>query len=157
VQQTDPQLDTNFLIRLHQNEPEFVAYAIGNQPAGLSYSLAARAEFLASVPAAAAQLQTLEQQYGIQLISWISLSVIDASALRLLGAFQGDPLRRVLHLEDARVLATAFLARERLATGDLQLFKRARDLGLAVDFVGSGPAAARAAAYVPRPVVLPPP
>jgi len=153
----DPQLDTNFLIRLHRNEPEFLAYAQAKQAVGLSYSPAAQAEFVASTPAGGTQLQALERRYGIRLVTGISLSAIDSTAARLQNAFQADPLHRVLHLEDARVAAAAFLANERLGTGDLRLFKRSRDLGLATDFVGSGPAAARAAAYVPQPVAIPPP
>jgi predicted nucleic acid-binding protein len=156
-QPDDPQLDTNFLIRLQRNEPEFLAYARANRAAGLSYSPAAQTEFVASAPAGLAQLQALEQQYGIRLVTGIPLSAIDSAGARLQNAFQGDPLHRVLHLEDARVAAAAFLANQRLATGDLPLFKRARDLGIAADFVGSGAAAARAAAYVPRPVPIPPP
>jgi predicted nucleic acid-binding protein len=152
----DPQLDTNFLIRLQNNEPEFVAYASANPAAGLSYNLAVQAEFLTGAPTSGGQLQLLEQQYGIQLIAGMSLSVIDATAVRLPNAFQGDSLHRVLHREDARIATTAFLTHEPLATGDLQLYKRARDLGLVVDFIGSGPAVAIAAAYVPQPVVIPP-
>jgi hypothetical protein len=46
----------------------------------------------------------------------------------------------------------AVLRGEKLATNDLQFFKRAKDLGLNVEFVGSGDAATNAANYVPRPV-----
>jgi hypothetical protein len=112
-------------------------------------------EFLALGRGTGAQLQLLERQYGLQLIQDVSLSEIDAAAAPLQAAFDGDPFHRILREEDARVAATAFLKRQRLATGDLQLFKRAKDLGLDVDFVGTGQAAARAAAYQPRTVSIP--
>ncbi|MEZ4312945.1 MAG: hypothetical protein R3F14_33400 [Polyangiaceae bacterium] len=60
-----------------------------------------------------------------------------------------------LSAEDARVAATALLRNEKLATNDLQFFKRAKDLGLKVEYVGGGAAAKKAAAYVPTPVVIP--
>ena len=43
----DPQLDTNFLVRLLASELPFVGYAHANRAAGLRYSPAANAEFLA--------------------------------------------------------------------------------------------------------------
>lgn len=151
----DPQLDTNVLIQLVRGAPVFVAYVQAQQVFGLSYNLVAAAEFLALGKGTGAQLQQLDQQYGLQLIQDVSLQEIDAAAARLQAAFVGDPLHRTLRVEDARVAATAFLKQERLATGDIQFFKRAKDLGLEADFVGSGQAAARAAAYQPRIVSVP--
>ncbi len=151
----DPQLDTNILIQLLLGVPEFVAYAQAHQPLGLSYNVVVAAEFLTLGRGTAGQLQLLEQQYGIQLIQDVSLPEIDTAAARLQAAFAGDPFHRVLPEEDARVAATAFLKQERLATGDIQLFKRAKDLGLDVDFVGTAQAAGRAAAYQPRRVNIP--
>jgi hypothetical protein len=151
----DPQLDVNALIRLLGGVPEFVAFAQAQRAAGLSYNRAARAEFLANGLGTQADLDTLEQGYGVVLITETSDAEIDAAAQRLQAAFHGDPLGRILHVPDARVLATALLKTEAVATGDLQLFKRARDLGLSASFIGTGRAAARAAAYVPHPVVVP--
>src|SRR5262249_21122935 len=41
----DPQLDTNFLIRLEKGEPEFVTYARAKQSVGLSYCQIVADEF----------------------------------------------------------------------------------------------------------------
>jgi predicted nucleic acid-binding protein len=153
----DPQLDTNFLIRLHKGEPEFIAYAQANRAAGLNYTQSAADEFLANPLGSATQLLSLEQQYGIIPSVAITATAIDNAATRLQNAFVGAARGRVLRRADAKVLAAAFLTGECLATGDERLFKRGKDLGLNVDFVGSGPAARRAAAYVPLPVVVPPP
>jgi hypothetical protein len=40
--------------------------------------------------------------------------------------------------------------------GDEQFYKRARDLGLDVQFVGTGKGAVNTANYVPKPVQIPP-
>lgn len=149
----DPQLDTNFLIRVMNGETAFVAYAQTHQAVGLSYYLATCAEFLAQ--GTQADLQLLGVRYGIKLSQDVTTQVIDATAARLQLAFHGDPLGRVLHHGDARVAASAYLKKETLATGDLRFYKRSRDLGLNVDFVGTGPSAAKAAAYSPRPVTIP--
>jgi predicted nucleic acid-binding protein len=151
----DPQLDTNVLIQLIRKEPEFVAYVQAEQPLGLSYNVVVAAEFLTLGKGTGVQLQLLEQQYGVKLIQDVSLQEIDTAAARLQAAFARDPLHRTLREEDARVAASAFLKQERLATGDIQLFKRAKDLGLEVDFVGTGQTAARAVAYQPRIVSIP--
>jgi len=153
--EADPQLDVNVLIKLAGGVPEAVAYVQVHLAAGLSYNLAARDEFLASGSGTAAELQGLEQQYGVRPIQDVSLTEIDAAAARLQSAFSGDALGRRLSVADAGIAATARLKAERLATGDLQLFKRARDLGLEVDFVGTGRAAARALGYHPRLVIIP--
>ena len=151
----DPQLDTNVLIQLVRGVPEFVAYAQAHQPLGLGYNQVVAAEFLTLGKGMGAQLQLLQKQYGLQLIQDGSLQEIDTAAARLQAAFAGDPFHRRLSKEDARVAATAFLKQERQATGDIQFFKRAKDLGLDVDFVGAGQAAVRAAAYKPRTVSVP--
>jgi hypothetical protein len=153
----DPQLDTSFLVRLVLGDPPFVAYSLAHQAAGLRYSPAAAAEFLAGGGEAAAQLQSLQQRFGVQPLSGLSGTALDNAALRLQNAFQGAAHGRLLHAEDAKVLAAAFLLGEPIATGDLRLFKRGRDLGLASHFVGSVRPAAVAAAYAPRPVLIPPP
>jgi predicted nucleic acid-binding protein len=152
----DPQLDTNFLVRLLASEPPFVAYAHANRAAGLRYSPAANAEFLAGAGATPAQLLSLNQRFGIQLLTGLSTNALDNAAQRLQNAFLGDALGRVLHAADAKILAAAFLLGEPLATGDLQLFKRGQDLGLLTDFVGINRPAATAVAYVARPIAIPP-
>jgi predicted nucleic acid-binding protein len=152
----DPQLDTSFLIRLAASDPPFLAYAVANRAAGLRYSPAAGAEFLAAGGGSAAQLQSLQQRFGIQAISGLATAALDNAARRLQNAFQGGPRGRVLHAEDAKVLAAAFLLGEPLATGDLRLYKRGRDLGPPVEFVGAVRPTAVAAAYVPQGVVIPP-
>jgi hypothetical protein len=151
----DPQLDVNILIQLLNGVGEFVAFARAQHAVGLTYNNAVRQEFLANGLGSQTDLISLEQDHGITLLSGISDQEMDAAGGRLQAAFVGDVQGRTLRLQDARVLATAFLRKEALATADLQLFKRARDLGLAVLFVGAGRAAARAAAYVPRPVMIP--
>jgi predicted nucleic acid-binding protein len=151
----DPQLDTSFLVRLLLTEPAFIAYARANQSAGLRYSPTACAEFLAGGGATPAQLQSLQQQFGLQPITGLSATALDNTARRLQNAFLGDALGRVLHAADAKILAAVFLLGEPLATGDLQLFKRGRDLGLLTDFVGTNRPAATAAAYVARPIAIP--
>ncbi len=149
----DPQLDANVLIRLLNEVPEFVTYAQKNQQLGLTYNRVTREEFLAQ--GSAEQLQLLEERYGIRL-SQEKMPLLEMGiAARLQAAFHGDPLRRSLQPADAGVAATAFIKKDRLATGDLQFYKRARDLGIDAEYVGAGRAAARAAAYTPRPVIIP--
>ena len=152
----DPQLDTGVLIRLILDDPPFVAYATANQASGLRYGATAEAEFLAG-GGTPSQLQTLQQRFGVQPLIALSATALDNAARRLQNAFHGDPHRRALHAQDAKVLAAAFLVGEPLATSDLRLFKRGRDLGIPVDFVGSGRAAAVASAYAPQWAVIPPP
>lgn len=149
------QLDVNVLIGLLRGVPELVAYAEANQPDGLWYNQASAAEFL--IRGTAADLQALEGRFGLRLIQDVSPAEIDAAARLLQSAFQGDSLGRTLHAADARVLATAYLKKQALATADLALYNRGRDLGLAVDYVGPDPALRRARAYVPRPVMVPSP
>lgn len=149
----DPQLDTNILIRLLRGDAEVVAFVRANRAAGLSYNVYTRAEFLRR--GTRAQLRTLEENYGIRLIREFNPVQIDDVARRLQRAFAGTG--RSLGDADAHVAATAYLKGERLATGDLKFYKRAFDLGLDVEFVGTGPAAARAAAYRPDPVTIPAP
>jgi len=151
----DPQLDANVLIGLLNGIPEFVDYAQMNQPKGLTYNLATRAEFVAGDAGTDAHLQLLEQRFGVNLIQNITKQDLDDVASRLQAAFQGDPQKRSLGEADARVAASAFLRTEALATADLKFFKRLRDLGLIADFIGTGRALARAAAYQPRPVTIP--
>ncbi len=151
----DPQLDVNALIQILRGAAEFVAFAQANRAAGLAYNAAAKAEFLANGLGTQAELDSLARGYGVALIGDVSDQEIDVTAGRLQAAFVGTVPGRVLRLPDARILATAYGKNERLATGDLQLFKRARDLGLAVVFLGSGRSAARASAYVPRSVTIP--
>jgi hypothetical protein len=113
----DPQLDVNALIRILGGDLEFVAFARAHQPPGLSYNRATRGEFLAGGLGSQANLDALELGYGIVLLADVSEQEIDDAALRLQAAFRGDPLGRVLHLPDARVLATALLKDETVATG----------------------------------------
>ena len=96
----------------------------------------------------------LQGQYGIRLANDFTPNEASAMAVRLRNAFGGTG--RVLSTEDARVLATALLQGEKFATGDLQLFKRAKDLGLDADYIGTGNAATRARNYVPQPVQIAP-
>ncbi len=153
----DPQLDTGFLIRLLLADPPFVAYTVTHQAAGLRYSPMAAAEFLAGAGSTVAQLQSLQQQFGVQPLTGLSATALDNAAQRLQNAFQGDPRGRTLHAENAKVLAAAFHLGEPLATGDLRHFKRTRDLGLPTDFVGASRPAAAASAYTPQVVTIPPP
>src|SRR5205823_6314831 len=97
----DPQLDASFLIRLLRGELPFAAYTAANQAAGLRYSHAAEAEFLAGGGGTPAQLQALQQRFGIRPLAGLSVTALDHAAKRLQNAFQGDPRGRVLHAEDA--------------------------------------------------------
>jgi rRNA maturation endonuclease Nob1 len=148
----DPQLDSNFLIRLQQGEQMFVDYATRNRSAGLSVYNMVLTEFLQK--GTIEEFMALQGQYGIRLANDFTPNEVSAVAARLRSAFGGTG--RVLSTEDARVLATAFLQREKFATGDLQLFKRATDLGLDVDFIGTGNAVTKARNYVPQPVQIAP-
>lgn len=152
----DPQLDANVLIRLRAGDPTTVAYARANQAAGLSYNFMTRFEYLAGGAARGgtrADLRVLEETYGIQLRRDISLADIESMGASLRASFAGT--NRILHNFDSEVLASAYLRGERVATGDLQLFKRGRDLGINIEFVGNGRSAQLAAQYRPQPV--PPP
>ncbi|MCI0381252.1 MAG: type II toxin-antitoxin system VapC family toxin [Gemmataceae bacterium] len=146
----DPQVDTNVLIGLVGNVQECVAFAASHKSVGLSYNEATAAEFLAQ--GTAADLQSLEDTYGVRRIEDVSRAEIDTCAALLQQAFRGDPTGRTLHWPDACVVATAYLKNEALATRDLQLFKRGRDLGLQMMYVGTGAAAMKAQVYAPRPV-----
>lgn len=141
----DPQLDANLLMRLSKGDPVAVAYAEANRAAGLSYNFSTRFEFLNG--GTRAELRLLEQKYGISLIRDVPLADIQSTATSLRSAFTDG---RALGYWDSQVAASAFLKGERLATGDLQFFKRALDLGVKVEFVGTGRAAQRAAQYVPH-------
>jgi predicted nucleic acid-binding protein len=151
----DPQLDANSLIRILRGEPEFVAYAAATQTAGLCHNQAAKLAFFANGMGTQNDLDALEKQFGVKLDSRIPDAEMDKAAVRLQTAFWGDVLARVLHTADARILATAFLENEIVATGDLRLFKRAKDLGLMAQFIGHGRALRLAANYQPRLVVIP--
>jgi hypothetical protein len=120
-----------------------------SQAAGLSYNVAARGEFLANGLGTRADLRLLQQQYGVNLIRDVPGPVIDSVAPQLRAVFTDV---RVLGVKDSQIAASAFVKGERLATNDLQFFKRAKDLGINVDYVGTGNAATKAANYVPRPV-----
>ncbi len=151
----DPQLDNNLLSQLanfaHPNHAAAVAYAEANKAAGLSVNRAAYKEFLQNF--SKDQFSGLRERYGIKLIREISLEELGSTALRLRKAFDGTG--RAIGEGDAKVAASALLRGEKLATNDLQFFKRAKDLGLNVEYVGSGNAAANAAKYVPQPVTIP--
>ena len=83
----DPQLDANFLIKLSAGVPEFVAYAVAQQAAGLRYNEVTQGEFLAAGHGNVGQLQQLEQQYGLELIKDVPLPDLNAAAIRLQAAF----------------------------------------------------------------------
>ena len=130
----------------------FVDYATRYRSAGLRVYSMVLTEFLQK--GTIEEFMALQRQYGIRLSNDFTLNEVSAVAARLRSAFRGTG--RVLSEEDARVLATAFLQGEKFATGDLQLFKRAKDLGLDVDFIGTGNAATKASNYVPQLVQIPP-
>ena len=150
----DPQLDSNVLIQILANIPEFVAYALAKQADGLENNEATVLEFLAM--GTQSDLNGLARKYGIIQNIAFSINEIDDTANRRHNAFLGDPLGRNLHDQDARVASTVFLKNEILATGDIQLFQRIRDLGMRADFIGSRWASLKAQANCPRPVKVPP-
>lgn len=152
---SDPQLDVNVLIGLKQQIPEYVAYVQANLADGLRYNEAAANEFL--VNDTPAELQNLEQIFGLSRIQDVTLAEISVVGQWLQDAFLGDPWGRIIHKSDAKIAATAFIKKEKLATGDLRFFKRGLDLGLQMEFIGSGKAKIRALAYVAKPVQIPKP
>ena len=156
VHAVDPQLDANLLQALidhtHVNHAAAKAYALANESSGLSVNRSAYREFLQSF--SKDQFNALRQEYRIRLIREIPLEELQSTSSRLQRAFTDG---RTVSDADARVAASAYLRGERLATNDRQFFYRARDLGLDVEYVGTGEAAARAANYIPRPVTIPSP
>lgn len=121
----DPQLDNNVLSHLanpsHQNHAAAVAYANANKAAGLSVNRHAYREFLVNF--SKDQFKMLKDKYGIKLIREISLEEIEIVGKRIEDAFVGTD--RSISASDARVAASALLRGEKLATNDLQFFKRA--------------------------------
>jgi predicted nucleic acid-binding protein len=122
-----------------------------NKPAGLTINRHTYQKLLANF--SKDQLKAVRETYGIRLIRDVELPQLGDVASRLQRAFAGTG--RAISAEDARVAATAFLRNEQLVTADLQFFKRAKDLGLDVEFIGGGAAARNAASYVPQLVVIP--
>jgi|SRR6516225_193759 hypothetical protein len=149
------QIDVNVLLGIHQKDPDYIAYVQANRANGLRYNEAAANEFL--VHESPAELQNLEQTFGLSRIQDVTLAEIDVAGQLLQDAFLSDPWGRIIHENDARVAATAFIKKEKLATGDLKFFKRGLDLGLQMEFIGSGNAKAKALAYVTKPVQIPKP
>ena len=159
----DPHLDANILIALHDPSHKFHAVAVkfvtDNKAAGLSVSGQSIREFLATGKGVKpADFLKLQKDYGIQVILTPTANEIKATAARLQQAFSGDPLKRVLRDGDAQVAAAAYLRGEKLGTTDLPFFKRCKDLGIDVEFVGVDPSAlSKAANYAPVTVTIPPP
>jgi predicted nucleic acid-binding protein len=154
----DPHLDANILIALSDpknvNHAAALKFVTDNQAAGLSASVQAIREMLAKPGIAPDAFKQLQKAYGIKAIPYLPKQLNDTAA-RLQAAFTDG---RVLRDADARVAANAYLRGEKLGTADLQFYKRAKDLGLDVEFVGSDPGAlAKAANYVPNTVTIPPP
>lgn len=152
----DPHLHSSILIAASDpsnvNHAAAVVYLKANQPAGLSASQQALREFLTRSPTPSA-FKELQKTYGIKLARKIPRGEVNALAGRLQQAFTNG---RVLRSDDARIAAEARLRGETLATADLPFFKRAKDLGIDVEFVGSsGAALAKAANYTPNPVTIP--
>ena len=154
----DPHLDSSILIAASDpgniNHAAAVGYLKANQPLGLSASRRALREFLTKSPTRSG-FRDLQKTYGIKLARNIPTKQINALVDRLQKAFTDG---RVLRDGDARIAAEAMLRSETLATADLPFFKRAKDLGIDVEFVGSsGGALSKAANYKPNPVTIPPP
>jgi hypothetical protein len=139
-----------------------VAHAEANRAAGLSINLQTKAEFLARYTQA--DLDNLIAKYGIRIIDELPIPHLEELGLRLQkGLASASTKKAVLKLGDgdAKNAAAALLKNERLATADEQLFKRAWDLGIDVEYVGSGPAANRCNTYASNVkkgwVTIPPP
>ncbi|WP_292990574.1 DUF4157 domain-containing protein [Nitrosomonas sp.] len=154
------QLDNNMLSAFqdpqHPNHAVAAEFMNANRGAELRINRAVYQEYLAN--SSKDQFRQLRAQllndYNIRLrlARAASLEQIIQLAGRIERAFQGTG--RSISSKDARVAAGARLSGERLVTRDLQFYKRARDLGLDVEFVGTGRAAERAAAYQPQPVTI---
>jgi RHS repeat-associated protein len=147
----DPHLDSNLLMAAadpnNVNHHAAVKFLKDNQAAGLSASLTAFREFQAKTVPGALTFKELERAYGIKLVRGIPQGEIKALGARFQAAFPPGGPR--LFEEDARIAAEAFLRGEKLGTADMKFFKRAWDLGLNVEFVGSDPKAiAEAANYM---------
>ena len=86
------------------------------------------------------KVKELETKYGITVLAMPEKDLAGAAA-RIVAAFKSTD--RVIR-PGARVAATALIKGEKLSTNDLQFFKRATDLGLNAEYVGSGEAAKKA-------------
>ena len=124
----DPQLDDALLSQLanpsHRNHVPAVLYANANKAAEYP-SIARPIESFSSI-GSKDQFRELASKYGIRLIREVSLEELPATALRFEQAFIASGTPRRISLSDARVAASAYLRGEKLATNDLQFFKRAR-------------------------------
>ena len=150
------QLDTNLASALlnpaDAGHAAAVAYMDANKGTGFFVNRHSYKELL--VRFSKDQVKKLREMYGIRMLRDVDLDDIAEAAARIEDAFA--PTDRVISPADARVAATSYLQGRKLATADLQFYKRARDLGLDVEFVGKGNAATKAAAYVPDPVTIAP-
>ncbi|HEY9421538.1 MAG TPA: RHS repeat-associated core domain-containing protein, partial [Thermoanaerobaculia bacterium] len=112
----DQQLDANLISALINpkdvGHAAAVAYVNANKGAGLTVSRHTYQKFLSKY--SKDQFKTLREKYGIKLLREIELPELAATASRLERAFAGTG--RTLSAEDARVAATAFLRKEKLAT-----------------------------------------
>ena len=145
----DPQLDTDTLINLLIEEPTAVAAATKWKAAGLSYNVWTRFQFLQKHTRA--ELRLLERRWGMKLIREFTPAQLEAIGKRVQSAFRGT--RRVVHDEDAFIVASAWAKGEKFMTADQRLYRRARDLR--IDAIYAGPNAAAVVKYVPRPVRVP--
>jgi hypothetical protein len=149
------QIDNNLLSALvnpadpgHANA---VAFAQANGAGVLNINRSVYQEFLKSF--SKDQFSQLANKYDIRLIREHTLDDLAAAASKLQKAFEGDA--RVLTDADARALASAWQKGEKFFTNDKKLYKRAKDLGLDVEFVGDEAGKAETSAYVPRRVAIP--
>jgi predicted nucleic acid-binding protein len=155
VKATSKQLDANLISALLNpkdvGHASAVAFVSANKAGNLTINRHTYMKILSRY--SKDQFNELKQLYGIKLLKEINLPELGATASKLEKAFAGTG--RAISAEDARVAATGFLRNETVATADLQFFKRARDLGLSVEFIGSGNTAKKATAYIPQPVAIP--
>lgn len=160
----DPLVDVNILIQASHANPNATTFLNSNRGL-ISYTRATRNEFLLG-NTTQAELSLLTRQYGVIFDDSLFYKDVMAEAAKLREAIKvadaGSPQARVLTLMDSRQLAASRLSGIEFVTNDLKLFKRARDFGIKVHFVdlfpgvtGPSQAAQKAAAYIPRTVVVP--
>ena len=136
------QLDNSILSSLadpkNANHAAAVAYITGKEGA-LYANRAAYMEFLGAH--SKYDFELLAKRYGIKLLREISIEELSVTSIRLRNAFAESG--RVLSDTDAMNAAGAFLRGETFVTSDYGAARRAMELGIKVEYVGSAEKAAK--------------
>lgn len=131
----------------------------------ISISRSTKYEFLKHPSASQTEFSQLLKNHNIDFIDNISYRNVISEGRALRDVFKivdaNSANKRALGLMDSRQLAASKLTGIDIVTYDLQIFKRAKDLGLNVHFLdlskgpGIGKAAQKAINYVPQSVTTP--